>query len=1030
MSTNNNPLNEKDRKFFAVEASAGSGKTEALVKRYLKLLLDPQIINDPYPFKNILAITYTNKAADEMKDRIISQLKMAALGGFENKNRAVQILEAIFEKFDHFRVQTIDSLMNAMLMSSSLKLGMTPAFRIDKKFDELILFSMDELIEGSLSEKKIKKLFDRFIHQYLYVANKGSWYIKKEIFSAILTMYHDKNHYGRSFIKNGKDTSKIVLLKQKLIADAKIVVEADIEGMNKRNKAKIENFLVEAESGFSTDRAAEVFNSDSINMNKGYKAPAACEKAWSEIRKILKTICAIEAFSTFDPYIDIYENVIENLDLLQKKEDLFFLEELSLKASGLFVDGQSSIEEIYCRLATRFKHYLIDEFQDTNRLQWENIYPMVEDALSAGGSLFYVGDKKQAIFRFRGGDAMLFDTVPGLLGSMIEDKSSLLPVMLTTNYRSDKTIVEYVNSVFSNDNLKSFADGVFEKYGEYADLLDEESVLFNFKAAKQEMADGKSEGFVSVEVLEKDKDGDEEEIIKEKVLTIVKDIEKRFERKDIAVICRENDEVELVSNWLIEQKIPVESEKTLNIGKDALIKEMISLLKFLDSPVDDISFASFITGDIFSSVSSLSRDEMRSFLIGAKDNGYLYINFQKQYPLIWKKIFEKLFKKANIIPLYEYLTLIFNTLNVLERFPGSQAYLMKLFEIVISSQAEICSIGDFIKYFDEMPEAELYIKPVDSDSVKVLTIHKSKGLGFDAVIVPFLSIDASVGGRSNQRPYIIDVEDKGINLVRTNKKRLGLVEKADKIYFEEFTKELTDELNACYVALTRARHELHVIVPSSGRSKNAAIDLIKENFSSGVKSSHDKDTHAAVLDRSSAENKLPISKLAEFSSMLKDEHLSLSRLSNRKKITEGEIVHFILSKIGNLYGIKDVESVLSKAADEAKIKYPNESIDVCSKIVSKLLEKKTLKEFFFTKDGVVSTEKDIVSSNGMLKRLDRLIETDDSLIIVDFKLTGEENSKYYEQVRDYMDTVKDLYPDKKVRGFLIYTDIMEAEEVK
>ncbi|MCX7911243.1 MAG: UvrD-helicase domain-containing protein, partial [Endomicrobia bacterium] len=244
---------------------------------------------------------------------------------------------------------------------------------------------------------------------------------------------------------------------------------------------------------------------------------------------------------------------------IAKQKNIIFLEELN----NLFnkIISYEILPEIYLRLSARIYHYLIDEFQDTNILQWKNLYPLIYESISSQGTLFIVGDKKQSIYRFRGGEPKLFDKIE----TDYFAHYGCYRDYLTQNYRSKKSIVEFNNIIFSQENLERFCKSL-ENVENIQDIISEiENVYSN---TKQEYVKNESEketvGYVYGELVDIPKDQEYEDMIKPKLINLInKLISQKYNYSDISILLRTNSEVRTITEWLIQENIPVESEQTL-----------------------------------------------------------------------------------------------------------------------------------------------------------------------------------------------------------------------------------------------------------------------------------------------------------------------------------------------------------------------------------------------------------------------------------------------------------------------------------
>ncbi|MBU0468955.1 MAG: UvrD-helicase domain-containing protein, partial [Candidatus Omnitrophica bacterium] len=412
-----------------VEASAGSGKTYALAKRYVRLLLSSPLKVDEVSISNILAITFTNKAAFEMKERILEFLrsisfdrlpeiekndilKPLGISFSEAQKRAFTAMEQIIRHYNYFQVQTIDKFVNSFLAGCAFKVGLTSNFKIKTNYLEYLQFSLDQLLEKAASDSNVHKAFEEFLRNYLYLENRLGWFPKDDILSIISMLFNQSNSYEGAFKKGPLTSSEIIKRKSKILEYMKLL-SVEVEGQIHAGFYKsLGSFLVKAiESGYDIDSVPKRFANEDMPTRKSDKVSDEAIKLWGKIRKNLKALCEEESASLFNPYIEVYAQVMKGFYEMTSKDDVLFLSELNKRARQLFSDEFVTVEELYYRLATRFRHHLIDEFQDTSRLQWQNLSIMPLEALSTGGSLFFVGDKKQAIYGFRGGDVKLFDEV-------------------------------------------------------------------------------------------------------------------------------------------------------------------------------------------------------------------------------------------------------------------------------------------------------------------------------------------------------------------------------------------------------------------------------------------------------------------------------------------------------------------------------------------------------------------------------------------------------------------------------------------
>lgn len=1029
-----------------VEASAGSGKTYALAKRYIQLLIEQSLASDEIPLNSILAITFTNKASIEMKERILELLKKIALDKFKDADerryilsnlavcdeallraRAHRIMDALIKNYNFFQVQTIDSFINAILSGCAFRLNLSANFRIKTDYEDYLAYSLDAFIERASSEKEVLEIFKGFLWQYLHIENRTGWFPKKDILLIMNKLFSETNKYGAGFVRNEIGTQDVFACKKNILKLMRRLKEILPEGTNGNFARYFGIFLEENKDNFDMDDVSTTFRNEAFPINKNAALPDEAAKLWQKIRKKLGKLCELESSFIYNYYIDIFNSLLDNLNALSNKEDLLFLEALNKQARSLFDEETAILPELYYRLATRFRHFLIDEFQDTSALQWKNLLIMVEDALASNGSLFYVGDRKQAIYRFRGGEASLIDMAK-------ERFTTVKPILssLNKNYRSQKEVVEFNNRLFSQENLRRFLAQREDARKGTIELSDEDvaEITGVFAGSYQIYKDENNAGYVRLEHISGKTKDEQEDVLKMKLPALVEELRKRFSYKDIAILTRKNDDVELLTSWLLQKDIPVESEKTLNIRANSYIKELVSFLKFLDSPIDNLSFASFILGDMFTEASGLSREDVESFIFKCRRKkkearpAYLYREFRREFPKIWDDLLEEFFRNVGFVPLYELVISILGRFDIMRRFKEYQGFFMRFLELIKEEEEERPSISAFLEFFDEAKDEKLYVKSSDSDSVKILTIHKAKGLEFGVVVVPFFEINIKTSSA------VSDDSESALRLIHIKRRYGYFSEHLARIYREEYKKAFIDELNNIYVALTRAKYEMYAFIPEKAeRGPNLARELLTDDtLEYGKRIEYklpDKTKRIPAID-------IPPSNYKDWIGLLKDEFVDASLLRSRDKVKRGEVLHYALSFIGNIYK-EDAGPLIKKAIDATRARFPYlRDLKDIEDTINRLFSDKTLKRYFEVPEGEVYQEKDIVSSFGDAKRIDRLIVTKKEVVVLDYKSAHDEklSGGYHKQVAEYMKVVKDIYKTAQVRGVLVYLDDLSAEEVE
>jgi len=1046
---------------LALEASAGSGKTFALARRYIELVVKRAGPDGEDPVRNTLAITFTNKAALEMKGRIIELLKKISLDAYVSEDEKRSILSAltirpkdakaaagkaldyIIRNYHFFHVRTIDSFINTLLMGSALDVGLSASFTIEDSFVDYLEYSLNKVLDAAGEDSGTAAVIKEFLAQYLFIENKEAWFPHRDMLALLISLFSINNTYGGSMIKSGITAGDIITKKREIVKSIKRLHVLGQEGTDKRFLDALAKINEDSEEGLDIGKLSRYFRRDEYPVKKGFVLSPETAKLWKGIRNNIKKTVWWEALSRFDCYIDMYERAYRAFKELAVKKDVIFLEELNHEANRLFEKGALTIDELYYRLSARFDHVLVDEFQDTSILQWQNFRSIVAEALSTGGTFFYVGDKKQAVYRFRGGDVRLFDAVgESLAGFGLEKKR------LESNFRSQRSVVEFNNFIFSRENLGRFLGANYqdEKDGPLSPSHVKD-ILAIFEGADQAVRPGYDKGFVRVERLDAEDEDEDAGGARSKLIRLIGSLKERFRYQDIAVLARSNDDVAKVTEWLIEEDIPVESERTLDISAHSLVNEIVSFLAFLNSPIDNLAFAGFILGEIFPKETGVSHEDLRDLVFQANSGPrpdqhaavYLYKEFRKRYPDIWEKHINVFFKKAGTMPLYEFAVTLVGSYRVLEHFPMCQAFVMRFLELIKEQEDKCPGIEAFLEYFKEAPYSDLYVRVRSSAAVRALTIHQAKGLQFGVVIIPFLTVNPKVGSgdsfgygraaRSRGRPYVVQSSEEGTRLLYLPEKYTIYSDEIAALYSDEYARSLVDELDTVYVALTRAQYELYVFIPGrSGTSKNAALSLVPED-----RMEWGKEASYAVKPEEDKEKimPLPASKPQDWIQFIKNEFFDGTELIRRSRIMQGDVFHLILSCIGCLDD-RDLDKVLAGAVLSAKAGFPGiADLSPYEKLVRTLIQDGRFKFMFYAGKDNAFTEKKVVTKDGRLLVMDRVVVSGGIVFVIDYKIAEnpEMEDGYRSQVMEYKENLKELYPGKEIKGFLLYLDTLKLDEI-
>ncbi len=1021
---------------LCLEASAGSGKTYALAKRYVQLSLH-LAATQAVPIQSILAITFTNKAAWEMKSRILDFLKRIALkklkpselediitplGLDEEKasGLAFGLMKDVIRQYHYFQVQTIDSFVNILLVGCSFKIGLSARFKIKRNSSEYLQLALDELLDQAAKDEKISLLFTDFVHQYLFLENRSGWFPREDLLKIVRELFRQYNTYQKPLLVYPADKDPFSR-KRKISALIRELKDISPAQTGKRFVDHMDSLLAEDSGIFDIDDLKPYWSQEDFPVNKGGTISPQIEGLWRKITSEVHDLCLLEARSMFNSYVILFKDLLGSFERLTRREDILFLEELNRKASLLFDDGMVTVEELYFRLAARFQHYLMDEFQDTSLSQWRNLVLMVEEALAHGGSLFYVGDKKQAIYAFRGGESQLFDALQVQLSAFNVQTASL-----EKNYRSCPKIIEFNNRVFSLENLQAFLQRRLEdanmnkRHDIHFSGTDFQNIANTFAHARQVPGSMKTGGVVRVAYLDGRVKQERSSQVRQKLMPLIKDICQRFALRDVAILTRGNDEVEEITQWLLQEGIYASSERSSDIKNNPLIGELMSLLAFLYSPVDNNAFAQFCLGGLMPRATGITPEVLRDFLFGCArlkhvKEMYFYKEFRGAFPQAWEAFFEDLLAQAGVYPLYELTAGIIQRFGCEKHFPEYQGFLMHLLELVKMQEKESCDLSSFLEYYENLEGEDRFVPMAQVDAIKVLTVHKAKGLEFPVVIVPYLEMDikAGSGGRDGSQAYILDIQQEGMGLIRLKESYRQFCPEVQARYEQEYRKAFLVELNSAYVALTRAIEEMYVFVPSRvGNTVNPAMFLIPEDILSG----------GTPAERPAAHEPPGIhQKIKPFVSDpwrgLREEFMDQALIS-AGLARRGEFYHAVLMHIG-IINEENIGQILKKAWDSACRIFPVAGETQAD--IRIFLEREDVRPFFFLpKEAEIFCEKEFVNVYGDTKRIDRLIIINKEVWIVDFKLSPQDEAGHQKQMAGYIELVRQFYPEHKITGHILY----------
>jgi ATP-dependent exoDNAse (exonuclease V) beta subunit len=1014
-----------------LKASAGSGKTYSLTERFVQFLLSGKIPQNH--LRNILAITFSNNAAKEMKERILSWLKDIY---FKDAEKIKELSEIVFLKEEHladkagakideilknyteFQVKTIDSFMTSIYKASAINLGYSPDFDIVMAPEHIMAYAFNRFLRGVRERTPEAEFLENLLEIILESRGGESSYLwdpSKDFLEETVELYNKLS----GIVKE----AKIIDVEKKIES-----VKKEIRDTTESLDALIEKSGLTKNQGSSYYKIVEIVRSNHFPdlVNKGLtNAPVLKPKKegemtwyervseqWNLLGTKIREYVGLYATTYYVPYLRTYEAFKGTLEEVKKREGKIFIHDINKKLSD-YLDLEI-VPDIYFRIGETIYHYLIDEFQDTSPIQWANLFPLIENSLSQGGSLFAVGDTKQAIYGFRNAD---YGIMKGL-ESKNPFSSALHNVKeLEVNYRSLEGVVDFSRTFFKK---------VIANHDKYRQPASRSGLIDYEQKVKKDHRDS---GYVEVIRYEKKDDEPEE---KRKIQDLIKELFQRgYSYSDIAILAYRNEDVVNITTWLNEVDVPFISYSSLDIRTRKLTAEIVALLTFLDSPPDDLSFAGFVLGDIFRKVLEAGKKvelkTLHEFLFRNRKQSPLYKAFQEEFPEVWKIYFEDLFKSTGYLPLYDLASEIYRIYRVFDHFKEEEATLIKILEVIKNFEGEgRNNPGDFLKSAldEEAGEPDWTIDvPEGIPAVKVMTIHKAKGLGFPVAIL-LIYEETSRGFK-----YIFDEEAAGVNLLKINQQIMKASDFLQEKYEEERSKDLVNKLNTLYVGFTRAEDELYII-GVQGRRSQFPVDLLQA-MDSQIGSKNAPRLRATESDQVSNTRPREDFKLYHHSGPIKFPIAAIEALNLEERV-RGEFIHRVLYFVDTLdENIEhDLERIIEQVNDEFNADYP---IETTKRDLLEFLNHEEISLYFQAMPGrIIKKEQEFSDSRGNLLRMDRVIFEEDQVSVIDYK-TGtnkEAEKEYIAQLINYIRILREIYPDKNIEGVIAYVDLKEIKKVK
>lgn len=1064
--------NLKNNKPFKIyKASAGSGKTFTIVKEYLTLCLG----DNADAFREILAVTFTNKAASEMKAKIlyfllgisessesmdIKQMReyIIAAVGIDDKElarRARQLYVRMLHNYSDMAVCTIDSFVQRLSRNFARELDLPGQYSVILDIEDLVDEIIQRLSDEIGKDKFITKILSNFVEYNL--SEETKWDVKRPIGEFIKKLLAedayrkgnykdfvdiDEKKYNeiRSYVydefnKLNESISKIV--KKIEVAEGRLgITDADYNEKS-RGLPSVKKKMLEGKSVVTTATVEKILNG---------------KKPWNNAKSMVSG----------DSIVDIYDDAIAEYKSVNSKKIIFsiirndlylyvlrnhffklireyiaetsqvHISEFNKRISDLL--GDCSVPFIYERIGERYRHYFIDEFQDTSVLQWQNFLPLIENSLSLGNMNMVVGDAKQSIYRFRCGEVEQIINLPKIyqrpedeFGIRCETQfvNSAQKMTLGTNYRSSSNVIKFNNTFFR----------YAERYLNIENIYNDAEQIYDPK---------KIGGFVSVEVFDGDlKSADFKEKVKNSMLKQIIDLHSQgVDYKDITILVRSNDDGTDIADFLVENGIGVLSADSVLLKSSDKVQLLVNTLKLMADDKNKViqKAVDYYIGKCGCHVNDDAQPISQS--------GGIYdicIQICKRYG-------------------FNIVTDVF-----------LQYFMNKVYDWQCHHST---GITDFIEYWDKRKRVFAVQITGELDCVRIMTIHKAKGLEFKVVLYPYAYTQLQMSHSLTRNEIWLQCADyeetKDIPyldafLMKLSKEKLSgtsfeyLVEK-------ENSKTKLDILDLMYVAMTRAKNMLYVYTndkkPSTDEGYNLFTDFFGDSLDiqhvktddvsgfndfylksdefdivegeemtsynygdydstlSKVKEKDNKDEDVKILEL--RDDEMPPKTLNWSDKLVVDPDPTMIWAEKGSFMPEewGSLVHQILSRIKT---IDDAERALRPYVNDGTI--DERQAASLLETFRKVTQIPQLQPAF-SDDAIVKNEMDIHTYDGKIKRPDRYAETKNGVILIDYK-TGKAHEEYYDQLRGYMSALMQMNGNQDIKAYLVYLgdDIM-TEEVK
>ena len=1039
-----------------LNASAGSGKTYQLAYNYVR-----ELIMQPSIYRHILAVTFTNKATEEMKSRILKELHRLAsdyrssyrerlmedlgLSQHEIQKRAIEARSRILHDYSRFTVLTIDTFFQRILRAFIKELGIDLNYNIELETATILTKSADSLIEEITTNRDLLGWLTRFVEER--IEEGKSWDVRDGILALGNEVFKERNRQSIISARSREELHELVqrTTREAEASKARLLERAgELMSLVEKLEMTVDDFPYK-QTGFMNWPASILRTGQIYPYPK--RVQKACEEdsAWGKpntlsasARPLLQPLLQemrdhydrdVRRWNTAQLLQETYRSFALLGDLYQKVQTLCDEQQLMLLSETKYLLSEFITEQdapfIYEKVGNRFERFMIDEFQDTSTREWENFLPLLRNAMAQSDrqSVLIVGDLKQSIYRWRGGDwKILHREAEEALGA-----ESTTVVRLKENFRSLPALVRFNNRVIERivelDNalLNDLLDEAVEQHNlkqKVADELRDTLQSAYYESSQEPRRQNDHEGYISVEEFE------EEPPIIERICRL---IDLGYRPSDMMILVRNSIEGARIATRLLDFKAENENP---NYYFDVMTQEALI--------IGSAPICGFVTATMrlaLNAQDSLSRALYNQYLARPFDEELTdeELHFLRSIRLISPE------------EAFERIVLNYN----LQTHARESAYLQALHEQIINfSTTRIADLALFIAWWDEQGSTKSISTEESQSTIEILTIHKAKGLEKKVVLIPYCSWSLAPH-TTGLKPNVVWAEAEEGDAAEIGRMPIRLrqqmgVSGFSSAYFHELVYSHIDNINLLYVALTRAAESLHVFVPTRGEKHVGALLIsvlqeegVSERYTFGtLQGPAPKDKQREESPSEAARREEPTRKPQH--TLLKgyptsETELLLSLPSERyfdhseQELSPrnfGILMHKAFEEANDREGI---EQCILRMEQDAVLSHAD--AEELRRMVEKALSDPTVGSWFDGSWSEIRTEDAILSKGKKhLHRPDRVMIRGTEAVVVDYKFGELNATRYRQQLDRYAQLLREM-GYTKVSGYLWYVKQGTIEQV-